>query len=366
MRHIPRMQNRPLQRQRLPRRQTPLRFSLFLQFAPLIPKHNPPCPLDRTKPQLLPLVCRFLVGTHKIACHRSPLFSCWIPRGRNCQRTGFFLRSLSGRRPAERRRPGVIDAQPGRWDHDTGTISSRNRRSLPQPRLHLLVPNHPSLLLHHPPARQNHKVRYPPNLKAPGKPRILLRIHLKHYRFPSHLRRCPCNLGRRHPARAAPVRPKIHEHRDLRTLNDFIEQMLVHRQRFGHRRQRHLARPATPRIGQMPARYPVLLSTRSTSTNYRHECPPDKSPYKMPCVISKTQRIRTVCPQPGTARACSSSPTSSAMETVNRSRRRRAQLDSSSYAHKSVSSWPAAALCYHRPCRPTSAQKATFDDRTHP
>jgi hypothetical protein len=145
-----------------------------------------------------------------------------------------------------------------------------NRRSRPQPLLHLLMPNHSSLLHYHPATRKNHKVRYPSNLKASRKLRVLFRIHLEHNSLPRHVGRGPRDLRRGHLARPAPVRPEIHQHRNLRILNDFIEQRLIRRQRFANRRQWRLARPATPGTCKMFPRNAILLSTRAANTDHRH------------------------------------------------------------------------------------------------
>jgi hypothetical protein len=149
--------------------------------------------------------------------------------------------------------------------------SNRDPRRRLQPRLHLLMLNDPSLLPNYLPTRQNHKVRNPANLKSPRQSRIRLRIHLQHHCFPRHLRRCPRHLRRRHPARPAPVRPKVHQHRHLRVPYDLVKQAFIHRQGLSHRRQLNLARPTAAGTSQMPTAHPVLLSTSPANSNHAHK-----------------------------------------------------------------------------------------------
>ena len=135
------------------------------------------------------------------------------------------------------------------------------------------MPHQPRLLKHHLPARHHRKVRNPSYLVSRRKLRAGLRVDLQHHCPPRQIRRRSCHLRSSRPARPAPRRPEVHQHRHRRTCNDLIEEHRVRRQRLSQCRQRSLARPTTARICQMLSRHPILLPALATRPNYRHTSP---------------------------------------------------------------------------------------------
>jgi hypothetical protein len=141
--HLPRMQHRPLQCQRLPRRQPPLRLGLLLQLPPLIPKHIAPRPLPTSASSALSVVKTlptsdffFLSLSLSLSLSLFPnsvplclcgqsFFLCFFPSF--LLSFFFFLTSLP---------PYFTSSFPD---------------FLSQPRFHLLMPDNSSLLHHHPP-----------------------------------------------------------------------------------------------------------------------------------------------------------------------------------------------------------------------
>jgi len=78
------------------------------------------------------------------------------------------------------------------------------------------------------------------------------------------------DLWSRCPAGPAPLSPEIDKNRNLRTLNDLVEQLFVRLQRFINRGQRSLAGAATTCIRKMLRTDTIFLTTLFTATNGRH------------------------------------------------------------------------------------------------
>ena len=93
------------------------------------------------------------------------------------------------------------------------TLPSRRHRRPFQPTLHLRARRHPRTLQHRLSTVEYNEVRNALHAVARRKSRLTLRIHLQHERFPGHLPRQRVHLRRRHPARPAPRRPEVHQHR---------------------------------------------------------------------------------------------------------------------------------------------------------
>jgi hypothetical protein len=172
-----------------------------------------------------------------------------------------------------------------------GTNLSSHSGRRPQPILHLLMFHNPSLLHNHPPTRKNHEVRDPPNAKPGSQARIGLGIYFKHHSLPGHIHRSSRHLRRSHPAGPTPLRPEINKHRNRRTLHDLIKPALIHSQRLAHRRQFRMARPATSGARQVLTWHPVVSSTNSTSTNYRHKDKPPIHAIRCPARWLSRRRI---------------------------------------------------------------------------
>src|SRR5581483_7922807 len=79
-----------------------------------------------------------------------------------------------------------------------------------------------------------------------------------------HLRSC-------HATWSTPCGPEIREHRHTRFMDDLIELLNIHFQRFVYGRQRRFAVPASPSIGEMLGRHSVGLPTVFTRSKYGHE-----------------------------------------------------------------------------------------------
>jgi hypothetical protein len=88
--------------------------------------------------------------------------------------------------------------------------------------------------------------------------------------LPRHFCRRARHLGRSHPARSAPCRPEIRQHRNFCILQHFIELLTIYFQRFAYRRQRGFTVATPAVIGQMFCRNPVLLSALFAASNERH------------------------------------------------------------------------------------------------
>ena len=102
-------------------------------------------------------------------------------------------------------------------------LSSKTRSGGPKPLVHLMVIYHAGLLCHQATTRENCKVRDAANTVAFRQRRMFLGIHFQHHSLARHLRRGASHFRSSYAARAAPVRPKIHEHRNGYLANDFVE-----------------------------------------------------------------------------------------------------------------------------------------------
>jgi len=131
---------------------------------------------------------------------------------------------------------------------------------LRQPRLHLRGLHEAGLFEHLLATLEDHEVGNAADLKAGRELWVRLGVDLEHHRFPGHLRGDQLHLGGRHSARAAPRRPKVDQHRDLRVLRDGVELSGVHVDRRVDGRQRGFAFPAVPRFVKVLRRNSVLLT----------------------------------------------------------------------------------------------------------
>ena len=93
-------------------------------------------------------------------------------------------------------------------------------------------------------------------------------VDLENEAAPGNGGRGALHFGRRQPARAAPGRPEVHQHRHLRLPQDVVEQQRVGVDRFGHGLQDRFARAAPHPLRQMGSSDPVLLPAIRADSNH--------------------------------------------------------------------------------------------------
>jgi hypothetical protein len=132
----------------------------------------------------------------------------------------------------------------------------------------------PGLLPCDPAARQDDEVRYGLNVETRSKVRIFFRIYLQYNGLSRHISSGAGNFRSSRPARPAPLCPEIHKHRNRDILDDFIEELVVYRKRFGDGSQGRFTGAATRSPGEIPGWNPVLPSAIFAGTNDRYRTPP--------------------------------------------------------------------------------------------
>jgi hypothetical protein len=126
-------------------------------------------------------------------------------------------------------------------------------------------------LLHHDAATgEDHEIRDAANIVAGGELRIFFRVDLYHYGFAGHVSSGARNFWSSGAAWAAPISPEIHEYRNGRVLNDFIELHIVDREWFRDGRQRRFTSSATAGAGEILGGDAILLAAIGASANDRH------------------------------------------------------------------------------------------------
>jgi hypothetical protein len=164
-----------------------------------------------------------------------------------------------------------VVASTRRWQPNWRQRRARFLRScLHQPGDHLSTIDHAGLLqddssvLHHDEIRNTHHV------EALRQLRRSFRIHLQYDRAAGHLCRSALNFRCGRSARPAPCSPEIDQDWNASVGDNVVEGIAVDVDGFGNWRQGEFTRATSPRVGEVAARYPVLLSAAGAGTN--HSC----------------------------------------------------------------------------------------------
>src|SRR5262249_27358544 len=112
--------------------------------------------------------------------------------------------------------------------------------------------------------------RNAPDIQSRGQIREALRIDLEHDGATRQVAGHMLHMRRSHPARTAPRRPKINQHRNPAFTYDFIKFSRTDLKRLSHRRQWSLAPAASSSVGEMLSRNSIGLSTGQAISNDRH------------------------------------------------------------------------------------------------
>jgi hypothetical protein len=128
------------------------------------------------------------------------------------------------------------------------------------------------LLIHQFAAREDSEVWNSTNVESSRQLLLLVGVDFEDDGMAGHVGSGARNLGRNSPAGSAPLSPEIHKNRNIRTLDDLIEQLFVCLKRLVHRGQRSLARAAATCFRKVLRANTILLATLFTASNDRH-CP---------------------------------------------------------------------------------------------
>src|ERR1700678_766997 len=106
---------------------------------------------------------------------------------------------------------------------------------------------------------EHSEIRNPAHIESRRHFRRSLRIHLEHHRLASQLARHLRHLRRSHPARPAPRRPEIHQHRNPALANHLVELLCAYLDRLTHRGQRRFTRATFAHVSKMLRRNSIRL-----------------------------------------------------------------------------------------------------------
>jgi hypothetical protein len=126
------------------------------------------------------------------------------------------------------------------------------------------------LLIHQFAAREDSEVWNSTNVESSRQLLLLVGVDFENDGMPGHVGSDPRHLGGSSMARSAPLSPEIHKNRNIRTLNDLVEQFVVRLKRFINRGQRSLARATATRVRKVFRTNSILLATLFTASNDRH------------------------------------------------------------------------------------------------
>jgi hypothetical protein len=143
-------------------------------------------------------------------------------------------------------------------------------RGRSQPAFHHRVTDDSGLLVDEFAAREDSEVWNSSNVESSRQLLMLVRIDLEDDGMAGHIGGCARNLWRRSPAGSAPLSPEIDKHRNLRTLNDLVEQFIVRLQRFIDRWERSFTCAATACVREVLHANTIFLTTLFTASNRRH------------------------------------------------------------------------------------------------
>jgi hypothetical protein len=149
-----------------------------------------------------------------------------------------------------------------------GAFGLKSRSCLRQPSHHLTVPYESGLLMDHFAIPDHYEIRDTHDVKPPRQLRRSFRVDLEDDCPPRHFGCSALNFRRGHAARPAPRGPEINQDRNGGGGHDFIEDVGVHIEGFGDRRQRRFACAASSLIREMCRGNPVLLSTGTALSNH--------------------------------------------------------------------------------------------------
>jgi hypothetical protein len=126
------------------------------------------------------------------------------------------------------------------------------------------------LLTHQFAARENGEVWNSTNVESSRQLLLLVGVDFEDDGMACHVDSGPRDLWGSSPARSAPLSPEIDKNRNIRTLNDLVEQLVVSLKRFINWQKGNLARTAAACVRKMLRANTISLTTALADSYRRH------------------------------------------------------------------------------------------------